>query len=83
MVLGAISAVGDEQAVQMSALQDRQRALVVQKQQLNKEIKNEQRKKARLVTKAKTLTNEDLVSILACRAAATAKAKAKAKAKGA
>ena len=79
--LNAIHAIGDEQGDQAAALQERKRALLAEKKQLNKDVKNEERKKARRVSKAKSLSNDDLLTILASRVAAKAKPKAKAKAK--
>jgi len=56
---------------------------------VNQEIQNEKRKKARLMGKAKQLSDADLLQVLGARAvvakakgAPKAKAKAKAKAKG-
>ena len=47
---------------------------------MQRELRNEERKRRRLVEKARSLSTEDLVTILGARAAAKAKAKAKAKA---
>ena len=79
--LNAIHAIGDEQGDQAALLQERKRALLLEKKQLNKDVKNEERKRARRVSKAKSLSNDDLLTILASRVAAKAKPKAKAKAK--
>ena len=63
-------------------LREQKLALSREKQLLNRRLKNEQRKRQRLKTKAKNLSNEDLVQILGEReAAALAKARAEAKAK--
>ena len=74
---------GDTRSAQIAALKARQKALQVQRTALAKTIKNENKKRQRIVDKAKTLSTEDLLAVVASRAAAKAKAKAKAKAGGA
>ena len=74
--------IGDEQAQRVAALDARRRALQDERAALQKEIRNEERKRRRRLEKARGLSNEDLLEIAAARAAqAKAKAAAKAKAK--
>ena len=79
--LNLISQMGDPSADNVARLRAQKRALADQKKQTQKELKNEERKRQRLMTKAKGLSATDLVTILATKQA-VAKAKAKAKAKG-
>ncbi len=80
-VLAAIGGLGDGAADRMAQLRQDQRALVAQRKRLAADLKKEQLKKARLVEKAKQLSDADLISILASRAQAKAKAKAQPKGK--
>ena len=59
---------------------DRKR-LKREQQELTRQIRNEQRKRQRLIEKARALSETDLATILGARAAARAKAKPKAKAR--
>ena len=63
-------------------MEDEQKQLQLAKKRLVKDIANEQRKRARLLEKARHLSDADLAAIIGERAAIAAKAKAKAKAKG-
>ena len=70
------------QASLVARLREQQQALTKQKKLLSQQLKNEQRKRHRIKQKAKQLSNEDLVAVLAERQAAVqARAKAKGKAK--
>ena len=64
----------------LAELEHEQRELQAQKRRLSMDIKNEQRRKTRLLEKARGLSNEELGAIIGMRAVAEAKAKAKAKA---
>ena len=79
---GAAAALGDDPAARarLQQLEDQQRQLQAAKKRLAKDIANEQRKKARLMEKARGLSDADLAAIIGERAAVAAKAKAKAKA---
>jgi hypothetical protein len=77
----ALVDAGTNRADRIRALEDERRAIVEQKKKVSKDIKNEGRKRARLVEKAKNLSDDDLMEILSIRAQAKANAKAKAKAK--
>ena len=66
----------------LSALHARKRALRVERERVAKQLRYEERKRDRLLEKAKNLSDQDLVSLMAGRAQARAKAKAKLKAKG-
>ena len=76
----AVAAVvwGDKQD-RVAELEQRRRELQKQRKELNKTIKNEQRKHKRIMDKAKTLSDAELLAVVASR---QAKAKAKPKAKG-
>ena len=73
--------VGDRRAAVVSTLDQRRRDLKREQQNISKEIKLENRKRQRLLEKARGLSDTDLLSVVATRAAAKAKAKAKARAK--
>ena len=81
---GAAAALGDDPAARgrLQQLEDEQKQLQLAKKRLVKDIANEQRKRARLLEKARHLSDADLAAIIGERAAIAAKAKAKAKAKG-
>ena len=84
---------GHAQAVELlsaaeQARHDRAAAMVAdrkrlkrEQQELTRQIRNEQRKRQRLIQKARALSETDLATILGARAAARAKAKPKAKAR--
>jgi hypothetical protein len=80
-VLAAVGGVGDAAANRIQQLAQQKRDLANQRKRVASELKNEQKKKQRIMNKAKTLDTADLVQILAVRAAAKAKPKAKGKAK--
>ena len=65
-------------------LQDQRRALVKARAEVQKKIKNEKKKRQRIMEKAKGLSGADLMNVIAARAAqakAAPKAKGSAKAK--
>ena len=80
---GAAAALGDDPAARgrLQQLEDEQKQLQLAKKRLVKDIANEQRKRARLLEKARHLSDADLAAIIGERAAIAAKAKAKAKGK--
>ena len=73
--------MGDPNSTALKDLAEQRRDLRKQRDELNRQIRNEERKRARLLERARNLSNDDLLSILGSRA--TAKANAKPKAKGA
>ena len=82
---GAAAALGDDPAARqrLQQLEDQRKQLQAAKKRLAKDIANEQRKKARLMEKARGLSDADLAAIAGERALIAAKAAAKAKAKAA
>ena len=66
----------------LSALHARKRALRVERERVAKQLRYEERKRDRLLEKAKNLSDQDLMSLMAGRAQARAEAEAKVKAKG-
>ena len=72
--------MGDARADRVAAMEGRKRALQRERQEVAKCIKSEQKKRQRLIDKARGLTDVDLLSVVAARAA-SAKAKSDAKAK--
>ena len=77
---GALGAAGVDQ--HLAQLRAEHAQLQAERKRVQGQIKVEERKRRRLMEKARNLSNEDLISILGARAAAKAKAQAKAKAKG-
>jgi len=80
-VLAALGGMDDPRANRIAALKDQRAQLLANRKAVQKELKNEERKRQRLMDKARNLSNEDLASVLGSRAVAAAKAKAKAEAK--
>lgn len=62
------------------SMQNERRNLKRQQQDLTRQIKNEARKRQRLLQRAKCLSEADLLTVLGSRVRAKSKAKAKAKA---
>ena len=81
--LAAVGAAGDPDGAWLAQLLQQQKDLKAQKRTNALAIRNESRKKQRLVEKAKALSTAELLEVVGVRAAAEAKAKAKAKAKAA
>ena len=80
--LELIHGLGDRSADRMAELTERKRALKQERADVAKQIKAEARKRKKIMEKAKTLSDAELMAVLAARgAAAKAKAQAKAKAK--
>ena len=82
-VWAAASAVGDVSGNRLAAFHSRKRDMQRERDRLNADIKNAERKRLRLIERAKGLSDEDLYLILGQRAAANAKAAARALAKAA
>ena len=80
-VWAAAVAMGDPAVDHLSALAERKRTLEAERQRLALDIRNAERKKARLVERARGLSDVGLMQIVASRAVANAKANAKATAK--
>ena len=80
-VWAVAAGIVDHTKVSMQQLEQRKKELMAERAQLHKDIRNADRKRARLVERARGLSDSDLVSIMANRAAAKSKAAAKAKAK--
>ena len=70
----------DTSAETVAALNQRRAELQAERVQVKKDLKNENRRRKRLLVKAKGLAEEDLVDVLIMKAQAKAKAKAKASA---
>ena len=77
-LLSAAEQARYDQAAAMVATRKR---LKREQQELTRQIRNEQRKRQRLIQKARALSEADLATILGARAAARAKAKPKARAR--
>ena len=79
-VWAAAAQIGDQSATELAQLEQRKRELQAQREIVKRDLRNEQRKRVRLMERARGLSDTDLTTILATRAAAKAKAKANAKA---
>ena len=77
----AAALIGDQALEQLTDLENKKKKLCLEKQALQKDIRNAERKRLRVKEKARGLSDTDLLDILASRATAKAKAHAKAKAK--
>ena len=77
----AAASLGDQSASQVAQLEQRKKELMAERNAVKRELKNEQRKRVRMMERARGLSDLDLTNILATRAAAKSKAAAKAKAK--
>ena len=75
-----LQGAGDSHADAVTDLSARKLALKREQQVIAKEIHNQQRKRARLLEKARGLTDAELLTVVSTRAAAKAKAKAKSRA---
>lgn len=80
-VAAMIGNLCDPGAQRVADLEAQRRALVYERKQVQKELKNEQRKRRRILEKAKTLSDSELCQVMAARAKAKAVAQAKAVAK--
>jgi hypothetical protein len=81
-VWAAATGVGDTTAAEVLALTKRRTELRQERNRVNKELKNAERKRQRILERARGLSDDDLVAILATRAATKAAQKGKAKGKG-
>ena len=77
----AAALIGHHTLEQLTDLENKKKKLCIEKQALQKDIRNAERKRLRLKEKARGLSDSDLLDILASRATAKAKAHAKAKSK--
>ena len=80
-VWAAAAGVVDSAQASLQQLEQRKKVLRAERDQVNKDIRNADKKRARLLEKARGLSDDDLMNIIACRVAAKSKAAAKAKAK--
>jgi peptidoglycan hydrolase CwlO-like protein len=71
--------MGDRCSTALNDLADQRRDLRKQRDEVNRVTRNEERKRARILERARNLSNDDLVAILGSRAVAKASAKPKAK----
>ena len=76
-------AVNERPEIRANVLRDQRRALAVTRTELSRQIRNETRKRKRMLEKSSKLSTQDLVSVLELRQERNAAAKAKAKAKAA
>ena len=80
-VWAAAASIGDQSAERLAELDLRKKQLAAEKEQIAKDIRNTERKRIRLMERAKGISDSDLMAIVAPRATAKAKASVKAKAK--
>ena len=80
-VWAAAAVIGDPSAELVNDLEQRKKRLMAEKQQVARDLRNADRKRVRLLEKARGLKDSDLLDIIGSRAADKAKASAKAKAK--
>ena len=80
MSVWAVAALmGDRCSTALNDLADQRRDLRKQRDEVNRMTRNEERKRARILKRARNFSNDDLVAILGSRAVAKANAKPKAK----
>ena len=72
-VWSAAAMIGDPSSTALKDLADQRAQLRKKRDEVNRQIRNEERKRARLIERARHLSNTDLLSILGSRAAAKAK----------
>jgi|NorSeaMetagenome_1021524.scaffolds.fasta_scaffold01447_16 hypothetical protein len=77
----AAAAIGDPAADSLADLNTRRKDLVVERRRVATAIKNQEKKRQRIVERARGLSDDTLIAIVASRACAKVKAAAKAKAK--
>ena len=80
-VWAAAAGLGDQDKDHLDRLEQRRREMLAERELLNREIHNAQRKRVRMMERARGLTDQDLLSIIASRATAKSKAAAKTSAK--
>ena len=78
----ALAAVENPFVARRRELEDQRRALVAERQRLYDAMRNEQRRRDRIMERARGLTTDDIIAMLGANLNAQAKAKAKAKGKG-
>jgi hypothetical protein len=71
--------MGDRCSTALNDLADQRRDLRNQRDKVNRMTRNEERKRARILERARNFSNDDLVAILGSRAVTKANAKPKAK----
>ena len=80
-VWAAAAAIGDPAADLLADLNTRRKDLLVERRRVAKAIKNQEKQGHRIVERARGLSDDTLIAIVASRACAKVKAAAKAKAK--
>ena len=79
--MALIHTMGDASAGRLETLAAEQRRLLAERRRVQADIVKEGKKRKRLMEKARSLSDADLLSVIASRAQAKAQAKTKAKAK--
>ena len=74
-----LRSAGDADAEKLAALEAQRKELHRKRNELAKEIKHETKKRRRLLNKARGLSNDSLLEVIAARQAKSAQAKANAK----
>ena len=80
-VWAAAAAIGDPAADSLADLNTRRKDLLAERRRVAKAIKNQEKQRQRIVERARGLSDDTLIAIVASRACAKVKAAAKAKAK--
>jgi hypothetical protein len=80
-VWAAAAGIGDAAAGEVAALQQRRKELRQARDAVNKDLRNAERKRQRLLERARGLSDDDLLTLVAARAVAKGNAKANAKGK--
>ena len=76
-----LEGIEDASADAVNSLEQRRAELQRERMQIKKDLRNENRKRKRLLAKAKGLSVDDLLTVVTMKATAKAKAKAKAEAR--
>ena len=76
-----LEGIEDASADAVNSLEQRRAELQRERMQIKKDLRNENRKRKRLLAKAKGLSVDDLLKVVTMKATAKAKAKAKAEAR--
>ena len=76
-----LEGIEDASADAVKSLEERRAELQRERAQIKKDLKNENRKRKRLLAKAKGLSVDDLLAVVTMKATAKAKSKANAKAR--
>ena len=80
-VWAAAAGIGDAAADEVAALQLRRKELRQERDAVSKDLRNAERKRQRLLERARGLSDDDLLALVAARAVAKGHAKAKANGK--